>query len=493
MKKLILLLTFCVSLFFLNSCREDGDWGNDNGGQFGFTIERDDNFIEKAVGETNQLKFNIVPSYNFNSIQTKFKFVTNLNGVLKLNGEVLVANKEYIFDEKENIFEYVGNVSGTHELKISVKNDKGASKEEEFELKYAVSEFSHTYTGGTAPIYQGDETQYLMKIVAGNGLPTTGYQIKFNTYDGTVKFNGVPATLGTFYAINNIDNFNISLSTNQGGQGKLTYTIKNATVSKDYEILQTVIVRQITIESMNLSKTQVPPNTALSLIGVVKKTPTTPNLTVQYKTWVSSASNNNINGIQNTNNAYISYPLSQNGNFIYNFNAIEVGNYTYNIQFKDEFGNESEVKSFNIQVENNVTINTISTTLLFKREVESFILFGDQRYRIRHSYLGAKFAIDATASTGNGISKIVCDIKFDYKGTPINKSYTYNYTAFPQNVNEVINANDPTVLYYNQSTILPTADPFTSGMLTNGEYTITIYDKFNNIISKTGSPIMLIQ
>ena len=120
-------------------------------------------------------------------------------------------------------------------------------------------------------------------------------------------------------------------------------------------------------------------------------------------------------------------------------------------------------------------------------------MFGDQRYRIRHSYLGAKFAIDATASTGNGISKIVCDIKFDYKGTPINKSYTYNYTAFPQNVNEVINANDQTLLYYNQLTISPNVDPFTSDMLTNGEYTITIYDKFNNIISKTAPPIMLIQ
>ena len=178
MKKLFYLLLAITTLSII-SCREDGDWGNNNGGQFGFTIERDDNFIEKSVGETNQLKFNIVPSYDFSSIQTKFKFVTNLNGVLKLNGEVLVANKEYIFDEKENIFEYVGNVSGTHELKISVKNDKGASKEEEFELKYAVSEFSHTYTGGTAPIYQGDETQYLMKIVAGNGLPTTVFYPHF--------------------------------------------------------------------------------------------------------------------------------------------------------------------------------------------------------------------------------------------------------------------------------------------------------------------------
>ena len=75
-EKLILLLTFCVSLFSLNSCREDGDWGNDNVSQFGFTIERDNNFIEKAVGETNQLNFNIVPNYDFSSIQTILHFKT---------------------------------------------------------------------------------------------------------------------------------------------------------------------------------------------------------------------------------------------------------------------------------------------------------------------------------------------------------------------------------------------------------------------------------
>ena len=104
MKKLILLLTFCVSLFFLNSCREDGEWGNENGGQFGFTIERDDNFIEKAVGETNQLTFNIIPNYDFATIPTTFKFTTNLNGVLSLNGQTLIANQEYTFDTKDNIF-----------------------------------------------------------------------------------------------------------------------------------------------------------------------------------------------------------------------------------------------------------------------------------------------------------------------------------------------------------------------------------------------------
>lgn len=278
---IIILSFFCILLF--NSCREDGEWGNDNAGQFGFTIERDNNFIEKAVGEINQLKFNIRPSYDFQSIKTSFKFTTNLNGTLKLNGELLTANQEYNFTTEENIFEYVGNVSGVHELKIVVKNGKGVSKEEIFSLPYSVSEFSHTYNGGTGSIYQGDETQYLMKIVPGSGQPSTGYQIKFDTYSGQVKLNGVAANLGTWYPINNIDSFTTSLETNTAGQGKLSYSIKNSTLSKDYEIQQNIIAREVTIESMNFSPANISINTQITLTGIVKNPPSTQILPFNIK------------------------------------------------------------------------------------------------------------------------------------------------------------------------------------------------------------------
>lgn len=358
MKKLFLLLIAFFTLAFVNSCREDGDWedGN-NGGQFGFTIDRDNNFIEKGIGETNSLKFNIVPNYDFSALQTSFKFTTSLNGVLKLNGQVLTANQEYTFTNKENIFEYVGNVAGTHKIQFSVKNSKGASKTEDFELKYSVSEFTLTTTGGTANIYQGDETVYTHKITPEAGQPNTGYQIKFDTYNngnGEVKFNGVPATLGQFYPINNIDNFTVALKTNQAGQGKLTYTIKNSTVSKPYEIQQTVIARQIVIESMNVNSLNVLANTQMSFTGVITKTPATSNTAIEYKTWLSSASNNNMNGIQTTNNVYIPYALGANGAFNINFNAVANGNYTLNIQAKDEYGNLSAIKSFDIAVQSQV-------------------------------------------------------------------------------------------------------------------------------------------
>ena len=430
MKNIFFILLTCFSIFSLNSCREDGEWGNENGGQFGFTIERDDNFIEKAIGETNQLKFNIVTNYDFNSIETKFKFVTNLNGILKLNGQTLTANQEYTLTSKDNIFEYVGLVAGTHDLKINVKNDKGASKEEVFELKYSVSEFTLTTSGGTADIYQGDETVYNHKITLGSGQPNTNYQIKFDTYNGEIKFNGVPAVLGQFYPINNINDFNVSLKTNQIGQGKLTYTIKNPTVSKPYEIQQTIIARQIVIESMNASSLSVVPNTPMSLVGIVKKTPITTNSTVHYKTWISSASNNNLSGIQTTNNIYTPYALGANGSFSINFNALETGSYTLNIQTKDEFGNESNIKSFDIVVGTALAfVGSVNANLIIKKTNQSNSITNKSFFSLKN--LVRNFSVSASPST---IIKVKYLLSFTADG--VFKEY-----SFEEDINFLNNLN----------------------------------------------------
>lgn len=420
MKKFLFILLTALGAIFFNSCATDGDWEDgSNGGQFGFQIERDDNFIEKGIGEVNQLKFNIQTNYDFATVPTKFKYTTSLNGSLKLNGQTLTANKEYTFTSKNNIFEYVGNVSGTHNVKFTVKNSKGVSKEEEFSLPYSISEFTHTYTGGTAEIFQGDGTQYLMKITPGAGQPTSGYEIKFNSYSGTIKLNGVTASTGQYYTLPNIDNFNVTLNTNVAGQGAVHYTIKNSTVSKDYSIQQDVTQRQITVESMNINATTVPPNTSMSLVGVIKKTPITGNLNVQYKTWISSASNNNTNGIQNTNNVYVPYTLGATGNFSYNMNAVATGTYTYNIQFKDEYGNESAVKSFNVEVGVPLTFigNQSSILLVNKTQASS----GQYNY-ITIGFFKT-FKVEANPAK---IISIEYTLNYDFNGTPKTQTVTEN-------------------------------------------------------------------
>lgn len=477
--KNLLYLIFAISLAFsFNSCREDGEWES-NGGQFGFKIERDNNFIEKSVGEANQLTFNIVPNYDFSALTTSFKFTTNLNGVLKLNGQVLTANQSYDFTSKDNVFEYVGNVSGEHLLKITVTNSKGATQTEEFSLKYGVSEFTHTFTGGTADIWQGDETLYQMKVVVGQGQPTTGYQIKFNSYSGTVKYNGVAVSLGQFYPINNIDNFSVLLATNTAGQGKLTYTIKNATVSKDYEIQQTIKPRQIVIESMNVSAINVLPNTAMSLTGIITKSPASSNTAIKYKTWISSATNNNLSGIQTTNNAYTNYALGSNGSFSVNFNAVAIGNYTLNIQAQDEYGNESTVKTFDIVVEDYVNfLGTQSAELLLAYTSKALIV---------QKGFNRNFEVKAGGSSTITNIKYQLDYDITAPNQPVqHKSYTYNETPSGSgvlNISGFFNTNNistNTINFLNTNVINRTLK-ITATSSTGQTKEITVVPAFNGI------------
>lgn len=420
MKNLFYLIIAFFSLTFtLNSCEDDGDWDDVNGGQFGFKIERDGFFIEKSVGEANQMKFNIVSNYDFASVPMKIKFTSSLNGTLSLGAVNLQPNTEYTLTNKDNILTYVGNVAGTHEVKVTATNDKGVTKEETFSLKYGVSEFTHTFTGGTADIYQADETPYLMKVVPSSGQPNTGYEIKFNSYNGNIKLNGVAVQTGQFYPLPNIDNFTVILATNQVGQGALDYTIKNATVQSNYNIQQTVIARKIVIESMNINALNVLPNTQMSFIGVVKKTPVTTNTTIKYKTWISASSNNNTSGIQNTNNAYTSYALGANGAFNINFNAVQTGTYTYNIQVQDEYGNESDVKSFNVVVAPEITfVGAIAMEIDYRYTLSAFA-------DIRTYLKGFKRSFKAVAGGNATIIKIEYNITFNHAGQP---PYNYNFS-----------------------------------------------------------------
>lgn len=336
--------------FSLQNCREDGNWGKD--ATFPFTIDRDESFNELSIGEENNIKFNIVSDYDFSSIPIYVKFTNTSNGVLTLAGQELTPNQEYQLQNKNNIFKYIGNEQGTHKLKFYVRNSKEYTQEEEFKLPYAVSDFTHTKEGGNATIYQGDEINYTMKVVPNDANDTEGYKIRFNApFNGEfIKLNQNEINIGEWYDIDNINQFVTTFKTNQAGSVSLNYSIKNNTVSHDYQIQQNVEQREIIVQSMTINTNAISVGGTLNLIGVIVQNPTTTNNNVEYKTWISSASNGNTAGISNTNNAYTSYTLGNGGTFNSNISAVQLGNYTYHIQFKDQYGNESEIKTFEIVV-----------------------------------------------------------------------------------------------------------------------------------------------
>ncbi|WP_312090972.1 hypothetical protein, partial [Chryseobacterium sp.] len=146
---------------------------------------------------------------------------------------------------------------------------------------------------------------------------------------------------------------------------------------------------------------------------------TTSNTTIQYKTWISSASNNNTNGIQTTNNAYTPYALGANGNLQLTFNALAIGTYTLNFQAKDEYGNESEVKSFNVTVEDYITFEGNQTAeLLLAYDSRSWII-----------QKGFNRTLKIKAGGNSTITNIAYTLDYDIANqgqAPVHKSYSYN-------------------------------------------------------------------
>lgn len=438
MKKILFILLAGIG-FILNSCREDGDWGNDQtDSQFTYTIDRDKDFSEKAVGEVTELKFNIKSNYDYSTIPMVLKYTGDLDGILKLGDVILEQNKEYDLVNPNNVLRYTGNTSGTHNLKISTKNSKGNTDTQEFALKYAVSDFQVSFSGGSGDYYQGQDVTYQGKITPAKNTDTKGYTIKFNTFNGKVKFNGVDASLGQEYSINDLNNLNVTLNSSVVGTQKLTYTIKNTTVSRDLELIANVKPRQLTIESMSVQPTSVAPNTQISLVGIIKKLPIKDNNNIKYKTWISSATDNNVNGIVTTNNAYVEYPLSENGNISLSMLAKDAGKYTLNFQAQDEFGNVSETKQFEIVVEAPIEfVGEASASFNFVFSIKSSL---NPTIKVDLRTWHKNFV--ARSGAGNKIVKVEYNLKYTYS----NRNFEHNFSDIIDSQTEIkVNDDGATV------------------------------------------------
>ncbi|UTG66783.1 DUF3872 domain-containing protein (plasmid) [Elizabethkingia anophelis] len=487
MKKTIFIILTTISLFIFNSCRSDGDWGdNQTNGQFGFKVERDKDFQEKAVGETTDLKFNIKANYDFATVPMKIKYTGDLDGVLKLGDIVLEQNKEYDLKNPDNILKYTGNVNGTHKLKISVKNSKDQSQTEEFELKYAVSDFQVNLTGGNSnQNYQGQDIIYTGKITPAKNTDTKGYIIKFNTYSaGTIKFNGVAAELGKEYPINDISSFTVTTNSTKSGSQNMGYTIKNSTVSRDFEIQQNILARTIAFDNEpTISKTLLSVNEDLSIIGIVKKNPSD-NSTIFYKTWISSATNGATDGISTTNGIYQQYALGVNNQLKIDMKTVKTGDFTINVQLKDEFGNESDVKQFQVKVDNKITINSSSVNVSLRRTA-TMLSVGS--FDIRHYYDGSQISINANTGVGNKINKVVVELNYIYDGNTISKSYTYDYKDLPSEINmNNQNTGDQEQLRSKIENSI-SKSPINAS---NGTYKVYVYDTNGKVETKEGTTIV---
>lgn len=423
MKNIPVIFTFIILSLSLNSCRSDGSIG-DTGGQFGFSILRDQDFPEQSVNDTLAFKYNVKANYSFQTVPMTIQYTTDSQGVLLLGNQPMEQNRLYVLNNAENTLRYVGKDKGTHNLKIIAKNDKGVGQEEEFSFPYSVSDFNVKLDQPSSDYYQGQTINLTGKILPANSASKDRYEIKFQGFEGDISIGNTEVQPDTYYPITNPDNFTILVFTKTAGSQKLSYTIKNSTVNKDEEINLNFRNRLVSIQGMSVQPVKTPVNGQLSLVGTVIKGPIKDNQNIQYKTWLTNATNNNLSGVENTNSIYNDYTLPSNGAILINMLAKSAGSYTLNFQAKDEFGNKSDIQRFDLTVQAPITINNASANASvvaqYQTSTMKWLLFGMQ----------IKPNVQITSQDSRRIAKITykSNITFMLDGkvlSPFSSNFTY--------------------------------------------------------------------
>ena len=357
-----------VSLVFVN-CSKDGKWGDDYERKeevYGFTVTRFDSvFPDKAIGETTTIRINLNTRYDFKTLKMRAKVIYNSGkGKLKSSvGAIFEPNIDYLVDEPNNVFEYVGKDAGTHKFTIEFFNDKGVKREEIITINYATMDFGIDFKSmTTGEVYQGDSYNYVLRIVEPKA-PQDNHYITFTEFkDGNITLNDKDVILKKPYALRVLDNNSVKLTNQRSGKVKLAYIIENSTTKRNSsDITLNFKQREIRTENFQISSSTIIRNTNNhSISGKVIKT-TAPEVTtftdkIFYKVWLTNFPAGYSSGINiEKEGKYKDDVLNSNKEWRLNFNVgnVPVGKYEIGVQFKDEYGNESKAEFFEFNVVSN--------------------------------------------------------------------------------------------------------------------------------------------
>lgn len=475
MKNLFYFIMF--SFFILTGCKKDVEQPELF---FGVKVQGNEDFLPKGINEKTRLRFEISADYDYDKSPLKYQVISSSGKGDFYNGkEVLHQSHPYLLKDLELNLDYLGKETGIHKIKVKFFNDDiGVNITKEIELKYESYDFNIEVID-FGEVYQGKKASYTLKVSSINPV-SNGYEIKFDDFDShpnsKIFLYEKEVTLGKYYPINKENLENIKVTTNcwNSGTKKLVYTIKNSTVTRaGNEIIQNVLQRKVDIISLTPSGLSFELNKTFSINGIVAKKPFQDNQDIYYKTWISSS---NPNGITTTNNQWIKYPLGNDN--VVNINNLQTksfGTHTYNIQFKDEFGNESRVMSFDIKIEEvlNFTENPKAIISITRTYSEGGLGRLTQFY-----YKGTNVFFKAKTGLNNKIIRYKVDVSFVFDGDTHNKSYTKNFVE-PQAeiiINDNWEENDR--IWYAWGAYLKKA--------TSGNFTVYVYDSQGNVIKKSG-------
>lgn len=364
----LVALLMGVSLVFVN-CSKDGKWGDDYERKeevYGFTVTRFDSvFPDKAIGEATKIRINLKTNYPFDKLKMRAKVIYN-SGKGRLRNELgrtFEPNIDYLVNEPNNVFEYVGNDAGIHKFTIEFFNDRGVKKEEVVTISYATMDFGIDFKSmTTGEVYQGDSYDYVLRIVEPKA-PQDNHYITFTEFkDGNITLNDKDVKLNKPYALRVLDNNSVKLTNQRSGKVKLAYKIKNSTTERNSsDITLDFKQREIRTENFQISSSTIIRNTNNhSISGKVIKT-TAPEVTtftdkIFYKVWLTNFPAGYSSGINiEKEGKYKDDVLNSNKEWRLNFNVgnVPAGEYEIGVQFKDEYGNESKAEFFEFNVVSN--------------------------------------------------------------------------------------------------------------------------------------------
>ncbi|WP_203967811.1 hypothetical protein [Capnocytophaga stomatis] len=451
---------------------------------FDVKVQGNEDFLPKGINEKTRLHFEISADYDYEKAPLKYQVVSSAKGDFYNGKDALHQNQPYVLKELKLDLDYLGKEKGVHKIKIKFFNDDiGVNIIKEVELNYESYDFNIEVID-FGEVYQGKKASYTLKISSVNPV-SNGYEIKFDDFDthpnSKIFLYEQEIILGKYYPINKENLENIKITTNcwNSGTKKLVYTIKNSTVTRaGNEIIQNVLQRRVDVISLTPSGLSFELNKNFSINGIVIKKPFQDNQDIYYKTWISSS---NPKGITTTNNQWVKYPLGNDN--VVNINNLQTksfGIHTYNVQFKDEFGNESSVISFDIKVEE---------SLHFVEEPKAFVsitrIYDEQQLGFRtirntfFYYKGTRTLFKAKTGLNNKIIRYKVDISFIFEGEIHNKSYTKNFEEHQTEIVIDDNWQENEKIWHGYGNFKHYAK--------HGEYVVYVYDSQGNIIEKRGN------
>ena len=405
MKKLLLFAVIAIVAFSLGivGCSKDKE---QDPIQWKFNVTAKTEKIETGLGTNDivPLEFLVDKEYESGATIT-YSIIsdkTNFN-LTDREGNELAQNRKYELVGTSLKINYKGLEQGLHTIKVIFENDKKVSITKIITLNFVNYDFEYKITTAKkGEIYQAEEVLYNLEI-SNKNINAGDYEIKFTSYDdadpnlekSVITFNSQKVEINKWYKISNLSNSEITIKSFYSGEKNLSYSIKNKNIVRNLILQQTVNKRGIVVTTSDVSKTNISKiGEQFKLKALLNKTPNKLSNKIYYKTWITISPEAPDEGITTTNNEYKEYSLTDEGYFEILLEAKKGGVYKYNIQFKDEWGNESltttknitvDNKDFNIKVTQNYNTNEIyqGKELVNLIKIEQLQNVTNENYHIR--------------------------------------------------------------------------------------------------------------